>query len=162
MKKRKIVILVTMLFTFGAGFTIHPYADETVPYPEGYRKWVHIKTGLIGPTSPSFQTTGGFHHIYANDKAMAGYTLGNFPEGSIIVFDVLEAIEKNGNTTEGKRRHVDVMIKDSIKYRSTGGWGYEEFKGNSKTERVLTETVRTQCFNCHTSEKDHVFSNLRE
>ena len=162
MKKRNTLTLIILLFTFGAGFSIRPYADEAVPFPEGYRTWAHIKTGLIGPTSPGFKTAGGFHHIYANDKAMAGYTIGSFPEGSIIVFDVLEAIESNGNTIEGKRRHIDVMIKDSIRYSKTGGWGYEEFKGNSKTERVLTDTVRTQCFNCHTSQKDYVFSSLRE
>lgn len=54
------------------------------------------------------------------------------------------------------------MIKDSIRYRSTGGWRYQEFKGNSKTEQVLTESRRTQCFNCHTTQKDYIFSDLRE
>jgi len=162
MKKRITVILSIMLFTLGVGFTIRPNADDLVLYPEGYRKWVHIRTGLVGPANRNFQSNGGFHHIYANDKAMEGYVTGSFPEGSIFVFDVLEAIEKDGNTVEGKRRVVDVMIKDSIKYRSTGGWGYEEFKGNSKTERVLTETRRTVCFNCHTRQKDYIFSDWRE
>ena len=162
MKKYLSVIVVIMLFILGAGFTIYPSADDAVPYPEGYRKWTHVKTGLIGPTSPGFQFNGGFHHIYANDKAMQGYTTGKFPENSIVVFDVLEAVEKNGSTDESQRRHIDVMIKDSTRYSSTGGWGYEEFKGDSKTERVLTETVKVRCFNCHAKQKDYVFSDWRE
>ena len=162
MKNKITVAGVITLFTLGAGFTMLPDADETVPYPEGYRKWSHIKTGLVGPTDPNFNTIGGFHHIYANDKAMEGYATGNFPQGSIFIFDVLEGIERNGNTAEGKRRLLDVMIKDSIKYSSTGGWGYEEFKGNSKTNRTLTEARRLQCINCHNQQKDHVFSELRE
>jgi len=156
------VILAIVLFPLGAGFAIRHNADEPVPFPEGYRKWVHIRTGLIGPANRNFQFNGGFHHIYANDKGMEGYATGNFPEGSIFVFDVIEGIEKDGNTAEGKRRLVDVMIKDSIRYRSTGGWGYEEFKENSKTERVLTETRKTECFNCHTKQKDYIFSDWRE
>jgi hypothetical protein len=162
MKKFITVILLIIFVITGASFIIRPTADEPVPYPEGFRKWTHVKTGLIGPNSPAFKTTGGFHHIYANDKAMEGYASGNFPQGSIFVFDVIEGTETDGNTIEGKRRHVDVMIKDSIRYNSTGGWGYEEFKGSSKTERVLTETVRSTCFKCHTSQPDYIFSDLRE
>lgn len=161
MKKYFIVVLVTQLFILTAGFIIRP-SDNAVPYPEGYRKWVHIRTGLIGPAHPGFQFSGGFHHIYGNDKAMEGYRTGKFPEGAVFVFDVIEAIEKGGSTTEGQRRHVDVMVKDSLRYTSTGGWGYEEFKENSKTERMLTEAVRAQCFKCHTSQNDFVFSEWQE
>jgi hypothetical protein len=162
MKNKITVGVVITLFILGAGFTMMPYADEPVPYPEGYRKWPHIKASLVGPTSPNFKTFGGFNHIYANDKAMEGYATGNFPQGSVFIFDVLEGIEKNGNTVEGNRRYMDVMIKDSIKYGSTGGWGYEEFKGNSKTERILTEARRTECINCHNKQTDHVFSEWKE
>jgi|SRR5688572_22325163 len=154
--------IVIFIFMLAVSFTIPRPADEAVPYPEGFRKWTHIKTGLIGPNSAAFKTTGGFHHIYANSKAMEGYASGHFPQGSIFVFDVIEGTETNGNTIEGKRTHIDVMVKDSLKYTSTGGWGYEEFKGNSKTERVLTETVRSACFKCHTQQNDYIFSDLRD
>jgi hypothetical protein len=162
MKKISTVILLIIIFISGVSFIIRPLPDEPVPYPEGFRKWTHIKTGLIGPNSPAFKSTGGFHHIYANAKAMEGYASGYFPQGSIFVFDVIEGTETDGSTIEGKRRHVDVMIKDSLRYTSTGGWGYEEFKGSSKTERVLTETVRSACFKCHTTQPDYIFSDLRE
>jgi len=136
--------------------------ENEVPYPDGYRYWVHIKTGLIGPQNPFFKTTGGYHHIYANAKAMEGYTSGNFPEGSVIVFDVLNMKEQNGNIQEDARNHLDVMLKDSLKFASTGGWGYEEFKGDSHTERTLTLASRTQCFNCHAKTGDHVYSEFRK
>jgi hypothetical protein len=133
-----------------------------VPYPEGYRKWTHIKTSVIGPQNPTFKVNGGFRHIYANEKAMQGYLTGHFPEGAVIVADALEALVKqNSNMDEGKRRLIDVMIRDSIKYAVTGGWGYEQFKGDSKTDRNATVTVQIQCFNCHVSQKNHVFSTYR-
>lgn len=134
-------------------------ADPEVPYPEGYRMWTHIKTGLTGPSNPSLS---GYHHIYANGKAMQGYVSGYFPEGSVLVFDVIEAKEQNGNTQEGNRKHIDVMVKDSLQYAATGGWGYEEFGGDSHTNRILTTTVRTQCVNCHAKMSDKVFSEFRK
>ena len=162
MKKIIVTAIIILLSVTGFSFIIRPKADEPVPYPEGFRKWTHIKTGLIGPNNPAFKTTGGFHHIYANDKAMQGYTSGYFPQGSIVVFDVIDGVEADGSTIEGKRNHVDVMMKDSLRYTTTGGWGYEEFKSSSKTERMLTETVRTACYNCHKKQADHIFSELRD
>lgn len=136
--------------------------DTEVPYPEGYRMWTHVKTGLIGPANPNFKFSGGFHHIYANAKAMQGYTTGYFPNGAILVFDVLDTKEQNGNTQESSRNHVDVMVKDSLKYAATGGWGYEEFKGDSHTERLLLPPAKTQCFNCHSRKEGFIFSEFRK
>lgn len=138
--------------------------ESEVPYPEGYRMWTHVKTGLVGPTNPNFQVAGGYHHIYANAKGMEGYTTGKFPEGAILVFDVLDTFEQNGNTAENKRKHIDVMVRDSVKYASTGGWGFEEFSGDSHTQRVLSSVAKMQCFNCHTRRKDNdfVFSSFRK
>jgi len=92
---------------------------------------------------------------------MEGYKTGYFAAGSIIVFDVLEAIDTNKLLLEGKRRQIDVMVKDSIRYASTGGWGFEEFHGDSKTERTVTTTSVTACYSCHSNKKTLVFSQWR-
>lgn len=44
----------------------------------------------------------------------------------------------------------------------TGGWGFEGFKGDSKTERAVGKNAASACFQCHTSRKDrdYVFSSL--
>ena len=36
-----------------------------VPYPLEYRKWVHVKSALVGPQGPGYEHFGGLHHIYA-------------------------------------------------------------------------------------------------
>ena len=162
MKKCSALLIAITTFVILAGFTVNRSSDDEVPYPEGYRMWTHVKTGLIGPQNPNFAFSGGYHHIYANAKAMQGYSSGYFPEGSVLVFDVLDTKEQNGNTQESNRNHLDVMVKDSLKYSSTGGWGYEEFNGDSHTERRLTPTVRTQCFNCHAKKDNYVYSVFRK
>jgi hypothetical protein len=156
-----LIIIVSAIAIGGSAFNKTSVEDE-VPYPEGYRMWTHVKTGLIGPGNPNFKFSGGHHHIYANAKGLQGYNSGNFPEGSILIFDVLDTKEQNGNIQEGSRKHLDVMAKDSLKYTTTGGWGFEEFSGDSHTERRLTPTVKIQCFNCHAKKTDYVFSEFRK
>jgi hypothetical protein len=134
-------------------------ADNTaeVPYPEGYRQWVRVKTAIIGPQSKAFKRFGGIHHIYANAKAMEGYKTGQFADGAILVFDVLETLEQQGVTEEGQRRFVDVMVKDAKRFADMGGWGYEEFNGNSTTERTIKSLASTECFQCHKKQEQSGF-----
>ncbi|MGZ7064118.1 MAG: cytochrome P460 family protein, partial [Candidatus Angelobacter sp.] len=83
------------------------------------------------PQSAAFATEGGIHHIYANEKALEGYDTGKFPAGSVIVYDLLETKEIVGNTIEGPTRRVDVMVKQSDVYRTTGGWKFMSFPGGN-------------------------------
>lgn len=138
--------------------------DPTVPYPNGYRRWVHVGTTLVGPQSPFFAGSGGIHHIYANEKAVKGYESGTFPDGSIVVFDLLDTKEVNGATSEGPRKRIDVMLKDAQRFPSTGGWGFERFLGDGDTDPALTAEQKATCFGCHERRKvqDYVFSKLRK
>ena len=122
--------------------------QASVAYPEGYRNWVHVKSALISPSHKSFAGLGGFQHIYANPEAMTGYRTRTFPEGSIVVFDWLEMKDTDGAYAEGPRRQVDVMVKDSRRFAQTGGWGFQRFVKDSKTELAAAPTPQ-QCFACH-------------
>jgi hypothetical protein len=146
------------------GTAYKPESPEKVSYPEGYRRWTHVRSGLTGPESPDYQTTGGIHHIYANDKAMEGYDGGHFPDGSIIVYDLLKVQMKDGVTTEGERRYVTVMHKDSGRFADTGGWGFEVFLKNSRSERAVWPNAKTKCYDCHVNrkDKDFVFGPFRK
>lgn len=135
-----------------------------VPYPAGYRDWHHVKSMVIEQGHPLFEAFGGIHHLYANKKALAGYRSGRFPDGSVIVFDLLQAQAKDSAVTEGPRKVVGVMHKDSRKYRDTGGWGFEGFKGDSRSERAVGSQAAAACFGCHATQRDrdYVFSALRD
>src|SRR4029450_2560956 len=75
--------------------------DLSIPFPAGYRTWAHVKSVVVGPASAAFATEGGIHHIYANERAVEGYRTGTFPDGSVIVYDLLETKDVNGNLLEG-------------------------------------------------------------
>ena len=134
----------------------------SVTYPEGYRSWTHVKTMQIHPGHPLFDAFGGVHHLYANDKAMTGYRSGRFPDGAVIVFDLREAKTADQTTTAGSRKVVGVMHKDAQRFADTGGWGFEAFKGDSKSERVVAGNAKAACFDCHTAQRarDYVFSGF--
>lgn len=135
-----------------------------VPYPEGYRAWRHVKSMVIGAGHPLYASFGGIHHLYANAAAMKGYKTGTFSDGAVIVFDLLEATSAEGATTEGARKVLGVMHRDTKRYAATGGWGFEGFAGDSKTKRAVGDQAATACFACHTAQAQHsyVFSSYRE
>ena len=161
---RKTRVALAMLWLTWLASYLFAGPARLVDYPQDYRKWVHVKSGLIGPQSPAYARYGGLHHIYANQHAMEGYSSGRFPDGSVIVFDLLETRDNSGATVEGARRFIDVMTKDAGQYPETGGWGFEEFKGDSSSERALSLEGRTACYSCHTAVKGHdfVFSAFRQ
>jgi Cytochrome P460 len=136
-----------------------------VAYPDGYRGWAHVKSMVIEKGHPLFESFGGIHHIYANASALRGYRSGKFADGSVIVFDLLDATRTNDSAVvEGARKVVGVMHKNSRLYASTGGWGYEGFKGDSRSERVVGAKAAEACHGCHTAQKakDYVFSSYRK
>ena len=135
-----------------------------VPYPQGYRQWTHVKSMTINQGHALYEAFGGIHHLYANKMAEQGYKNGKFADGSVIAFDLLEAKVADNTVQEGARKVLGVMHKDARKYKDTGGWGFEGFKGDSKTERAVGKNAAKACFQCHAPQKnqDFVFSTFRK
>jgi cytochrome P460 len=131
-----------------------------VSYPEGFRRWTHVRSALVNPRGPTQQKGDGMHHIYANELAMKGYDTGRFPDGAVIVFDLFDVVPKGTAITQGARRYINVMQKDSARFAATGGWGFEEFGPGDGRERSLSEAAQGQCAACHMTrkEQDMVFS----
>jgi hypothetical protein len=139
----------------------HVFVDSsvTVPFPVDYRKWTVTRSFVAGPESKG----AGFHHYYANDKALEGFTMGKFPDGSAIVDERLEVEQRGDSSFEGRRISVAVMMKDSRRYAETGGWGFDSAVGDSQTLGAPTE-MRAACHSCHSKQKDRdfVFSTFRK
>lgn len=145
--------------------------SESVPYPEGYRHWTFLHSSMVPPTFDAFKKkpcekpcVAGLFHFYANDKAMEGLRSGSYPDGAIIAEEMLEWLSNpNGGAKEGQRRVVGVMVKDSQRYSSTGGWGYGSFDEGSK-DNILDAKARQSCHQCHVARKDqgYVFTEYRE
>jgi hypothetical protein len=146
--------VLSMSFSFGA---------ESVLYPDNFERWVHVSTGVVLPGADTrIMSEEGMHHIFANAKAVDGYSSGDFPDGAIIVYELREIEQRDGVIREGVRKRVDVMIKDSSLYKDRGGWRFERFWGNDQTQNALHDSG-TSCFQCHSKANAHgsVFSQLQ-
>ncbi|MFP5507255.1 MAG: cytochrome P460 family protein [Gammaproteobacteria bacterium] len=136
------------------------YADE-VAYPEGYRDWHHVKSMLIEPGHPLEDPFAGLHHVYANPAALAGLRGGEYADGAVLVFDLLEAQTGDKAVVEGPRKLLGIMQRDA-RASDTGGWRFEAFAGDSRSERLVKDGGAS-CYACHTDVRDSsfVFSRLR-
>lgn len=139
-------------------------ASDSVQFPEGFRQWVHVSTKVLMPVaSGQSKVEPNMHHIFANPEAVGSYASGDFADGSIIVFEVRELQqEKDGMLSEGERKRVDVMIKDSSHAKNTGGWRFERFWGKDQAQNALQDSGAA-CFQCHSKAHEHgfVFSHLQ-
>lgn len=141
-----------------------PAAAAEIAFPSGWRDWRHVKSMLIEQGHPLAESFGGLHHIYANAKAVEGYRTGRFPDGAVIVFDLLEAVREDHAVVEGARKVLGVMQKDARAFAATGGWGFEGFAAGDPNRRVVGAEAAAACFGCHAGQaaSDFVFSRLRE
>lgn len=144
--------------------TVTLAATPGVPFPTGYRDWHHVKSMVIEEGHPLYGAFGGIHHIYANEEALEGYRGQSFPDGAVIVFDLLSAVHDGNAVTEGERKVVGVMHKHAERFAATGGWGFEAFAGGEPASRVVGENAAAACFACHQPQKsqDYTFSRLRD
>lgn len=160
----KTYLVIALLAALCSAFIAGNHVAEPIPYPEGYHKWTHIRTFLTGFEGKEPKRGDGFHDIYANEKAMVGYRTGHFPDGAILVFDVREAVTTAGTMSAGTRKYMNLMLKDSARFKDTGGWGFEEFTGDSRTEGRLSVERQKKCFDCHVGKQqtDYVFGQFKE
>lgn len=160
----KKMIITALLLGLGVGPVAAADADPAgVGFPQGYRDWTHVKSMVINAGHPLYEAVGGIHSIYGNPEAIGAYQSGKkFPDGSVIVFDLFEAVDKDNAIAEGNRKAVIVMQKDGGKFTTTDGWGYQVFDATGKG--TLDAKAATECHACHTQVKqeDFVFSAWRD
>jgi hypothetical protein len=104
-------------------------ADDLAP-PTGYRNWFHVNTMIIDKASPLFDPLGGMHNVHVNAVGEAALKQGGpYPDGTVFLTDQHDFALVDGSYVEGALKALVVMVKDSGKYASTGGWGFQLWLG---------------------------------
>jgi hypothetical protein len=144
--------------------------------PQGYREWVF----LGAPLTPHGLNDGKagfpeFHHVYINPDAYDLYQrTGRFPEGTVITKELLLVQEgdyadgsKNAPSGRGyfadRYNGMDVMVKDSRRFKATNGWGFFNFGHDAPPyAEAASAAPASSCAACHTAnaEKDMVFTQF--
>jgi hypothetical protein len=115
-----------------------------VRIPAGYRQWQ-----LIAPSHEA-GSLDELRGILGNPVAVEAYRKGTlpFPDGTILAKLAWKHEASSvfpGAFFPGRATTVQIMIKDSVKYASTGGWGFGRFMGGVPVSRAQHET----CYGCH-------------
>ncbi len=129
-----------------------------VTIPSGYRQWE-----LIAPSRET-GTLDELRAILGNALAVRTYRDGTlpFPDGAVLVklaWKHIQSTESGAAFVPGSATTVQVMIKDSRKYASTGGWGFGRFVNGEPVDEAQHKT----CFACHEAnvkEHDIVFTRF--
>jgi predicted phage tail protein len=162
MRRAIVAGCVAAIFLAATGMAASP--ADPVLYPDGFRRWVHIKSAVNDPAHAAFGRYGGMYSVYANKRALTGYRTGHFPDGATIVFEMNDVRTQNDNMQAVGRRFIDVMTKDSAR-AETGGWSFEEFEGRTRDVRnVSSRHGEAACFACHVTQKarDYVYGGFSE
>ena len=151
-------VLVPLLLSVAWFAPVRTQAQSASPIfgvtiPEGYRQWE-----LIG-TSHETDPLNELRAILGNPVALTAYRAGTlpFPDGTVLA----KLAWKHAPSTEfpaafvpGAATTVQIMVKDSKRYASTGGWGFGRFIGGVAVDEAQHRT----CFACHQAlVKDHDF-----
>jgi hypothetical protein len=129
-----------------------------VTLPPGYRKWEMIAPAEEAAPLDELRVVLGNPVAI---KAIEHSTLP-FPDGTILVklaYKRKQSDEFEPATVPGQATTVQVMVKDSRRYASTGGWGFGRFVNGVPADIAQHQT----CFACHESRvknHDYVFTRF--
>src|SRR5262245_11825526 len=147
-----------------------------IALPSDYRDWPLITVARVGAPVNDMRAKLG------NDVAIKAFRASTlpFPDGTIIarlawkqttseedslaIGPVLEkqfgpeAAKKvlSESFIAGPATNVQIMVKDSKKFASTGGWGFAQFTDGKPDGEAVLKT----CFSCHApaKDRDYVFT----
>ncbi|AHI66887.1 cytochrome P460 family protein [Burkholderia thailandensis] len=129
-----------------------------VTLPDGYRKWQMIAPAEEAAPLDELRVVLGNP---AAVKAIERATLP-FPDGAMLVklaYKRRQSGDFESATVPGAPTTVQVMVKDSRRYASTGGWGFGRFINGVPADEAQHRT----CFACHQARvkaRDFVFTRF--
>jgi hypothetical protein len=136
-----------------------PVAPNGIALIEGYRDWQVI--------APSYRSDKGhIRVVLGNATAMCAFREGKrpFPSGTILAKVAWNAAKHpRFPVAELPAAFVQVefMVKDSGKYKKTGGWGFARFVGENYMPYGKDAGFVQECFACHkpVADNDFVFTH---
>lgn len=154
MRKSRVALLGLMLVSGAAiaGNTVKP-APNGIELPKDYKDWRVI--------SVSHRTDHkSMRVILGNDIAIKAARSGQtnpWPKGAILgkmVWKETKEEHWEAAISAGKFIHAEFMIKDPVKFASTGGWGYARWLGTEQKPYGENADFAQECVACHTPVKD--------
>ena len=133
---------------------------NNIEYPRGLTNWRVIGTSMRSDNNTQRVILGNSIAIKA---ARANTDKQEWPKGAILA----RLVWKNDTlatwkaaTVPGDFVHAEIMVRDSKKYATTGGWGFARWTGLDLKPHSQDSNAAEACFACHQAAKgtDYVFT----
>ena len=130
----------------GPAFT----ADGKLKYPENYREWVYLSSGLDMSYSERAPGRSMFDNVFVEPSAYREFLrTGTWPDGTQLALEVRAASEKGSINEHGKFQTEEVVgmevhVKDVKRFQ--GGWAFFRFHDPGAARMIPTTE---DCYSCH-------------
>jgi hypothetical protein len=152
--------MLTVMFA-AVGTLFAAQTGDALKIQGDFKHWYLVHSTLITKDDNKLGLIAGVHLIYVNAAGLDRLKRGGstpYPDGTMFSDDVRDFSAVDGVYLEGAtRKAITLMVKDSKKYASTGGWGFQAWAGGDSTKPIATDPVK-QCFNCHVPQKAQDFT----
>jgi len=156
--------IVALLPLLAAAQDIRFTAEQRLEFPENYREWIFLSSGSGMTYGPAANPNGPplFDNVFVSPSAYRSFVkTGRWPEQSIFILEVRNA-KSEGSINKGGRFQADVtavevLVKDTKRFKDTDGWGFFEFGTNRNPAEKLPKTA--SCYACHSKNAavEHTF-----
>ena len=163
------VIVMSSLFAISAASPQQGKASRdrqavAIGLPRDYRDWRVIS---IAHEEGSLND---IRAILGNRAAVEAYRSGTrpFPDGAALVRLAYRYVPSNRNNTAfgqpqsfvaGEPTNVQISLKNAKRFRSTGGWGYAQFKDGRVDPTAQTAQTCAACHARMEFDRDRVFTD---
>lgn len=130
-------------------------ADKQLEFPEKYREWVYLTSGVDMNYNAKADASGMsmFGNVFVNPSSYREFLKsGAWPDGTTILIENRGAVHggakqaslnKHGLSQTEETMGLEVHVKDAS---LQGGWGFYAFD-NEKTAKLIPQTAT--CYSCH-------------
>jgi hypothetical protein len=134
--------------------------DGQLRYPEKYREWVFLTSGIDMSYNPKPMQMGAglFDNVFVNPEAYRVYqATGHWPQGTVLVLEnrgaeTGKSINEAGKTQAREVMGTEVHVLDAahaapgIADHPGGGWAFYDFE-NKVSAKAIPRTA--DCYTCH-------------
>ncbi|MFC7476029.1 cytochrome P460 family protein [Dankookia sp. GCM10030260] len=129
---------------------------------KGYEDWQTIAVSQAGEVMAAILGNPAMIEAYRAGFPGNGKPVPDGAKMAKIHWKTATSAEAPAPTTvPGALKDIDFMVKDSTRFRDSGGWGYAQFNYDPATDRFMPEGTGAACgAACHTlvQAKDYVFT----
>ncbi len=128
-------------------------ADGRLVFPENYREWVYLSTGIDMNYRPSAGMDHSmFDNVFVNPESYKAFVAtGTWPDKTMLLLEVRgagskSAINKAGHYQTPEIMGLEIHVKDETRFKDIGNWAFFSFDNNEPAQMLMKEMA---CYSCH-------------